>query len=60
MEVRERYYRTLDSTNNEAKKQAQIHCPEGTGHLRRAPDGRAEDAGVMTGRRPRMKRWRHR
>ena len=30
MEVRERYYRTLDSTNNEAKKQAQIHCPEGT------------------------------
>lgn len=39
MEVRERYYRTLDSTNNEAKKQAQTHCPEGTGHLRRAPDG---------------------
>ena len=30
MEVRERYYRTLDSTNNEAKKQAQTHCPEGT------------------------------
>ncbi len=35
MEVRERYYRTLDSTNNEAKKQAQIHCPGGDGHLRR-------------------------
>ena len=30
MEVRERYYRTLDSTNNEAKSKAQIHCPEGT------------------------------
>ena len=57
MEVRERYYRTLDSTNNEAKKAGPNPLPGGDGHLRRAARRRAEDAGVMTGRRPRMKRW---
>ena len=30
MEIREHYYHSLDSTNNEAKKQAENHCPEGT------------------------------
>ena len=39
MEVRERYYRTLDSTNNEAKKAGPNPLPGGDGHLRRAPDG---------------------
>ncbi len=30
MEIREHYYHSLDSTNNEAKKQAENHCLEGT------------------------------